>query len=162
MRKEKILVTKEGLRLLKEKLEKLEREYDEVTRGKTEAAETGGNQWHDNPAYDEVERRQIMFLKLIDKTKAAIAEAVIIPNHEKAKGVLDIVEIGSVVEILLNNTKQLTVRIGGSAESDPASGVISYQSPLGKALMGTRKGEKREYRVVGEKTMNVQVMKIEK
>lgn len=161
MKKEKIFVTEEGLRTLKEKLEKLEQEYDEITRGKTEVAETGGNQWHDNPAYDEVERRQTMLLKLIDKTKTAIVESIMVPNREKAENVSDTVEIGSTVEILLNNTKQLTVRIGGVAESNPAEGIISYQSPLGKALMGAREGEEREY-LVGKISSKVRLTKIKR
>jgi len=161
MKKGKIFVTEEGLRALKEKLEKLEREYKEVTRGKTEAAETGGNQWHDNPAYDEIEQRQIILLNLIDKTKAAIVESSMVSNREKAKDVSDTVEIGSVVEILLNNIKKITVRIGGAAESNPTEGVISYQSPLGGALIGIREGEEREYHIRGI-TSKVQLIKIKR
>ena len=56
------------------------------------------------------------------------------------KGSLTVVLGGTVtVEV---NTKQKTFQILGGAESDPSSGIISKDSPLGLALLGRRLGEK--------------------
>lgn len=44
--------------------------------------------------------------------------------------------------LLLTETEQVEYTLVGSAETDPAQGKISTESPLGKALNGKRKGEK--------------------
>jgi len=57
------------------------------------------------------------------------------------------VGLGSVVTITEDNgdeTDAETYHIVGSAEADPAHGLISNASPLGKALMGRRVGEMAE------------------
>lgn len=51
------------------------------------------------------------------------------------------VGIGSKVT-LIQNGKQMAFEIVGSFESDPSLGKISHISPLGKALMGRKPGDK--------------------
>src|SRR5438309_10291103 len=58
---------------------------------------------------------------------------------EKAKH--ETVEIGSHVMVEAEGSKEQYV-IVGSAEAAPAEGRISNESPVGKALMGHRAGEK--------------------
>ena len=50
------------------------------------------------------------------------------------------VELGNSVKIEVNS-KQKIYQILGSAETDPISGVISHNSPIGLALLGRRVGE---------------------
>ncbi|HLD24972.1 MAG TPA: transcription elongation factor GreA [Patescibacteria group bacterium] len=50
------------------------------------------------------------------------------------------VDIGSTVT-LRTGDKEITYTIVGGYESDPSQHTISYQSPLGRALMGKRKGD---------------------
>ena len=52
----------------------------------------------------------------------------------------DTVIIGSSVKIS-NGKKEYTYTIVGPAESNPAEGFISYETPLGSALMGHKKGD---------------------
>jgi len=54
--------------------------------------------------------------------------------------VSDVVAIGSSVTIS-SDGKEKTFQILGSSETKPEKGIISYQSPLGKALINKRKGE---------------------
>jgi transcription elongation factor GreA len=50
------------------------------------------------------------------------------------------VELGAVVEIVMEGyTKQFT--LVGSEESDLANGKLSFFSPMGKALVGKKKGD---------------------
>lgn len=51
------------------------------------------------------------------------------------------VEIGSTVEIKKDGGSECTYMIVGSEEADMQSGKISFQSPIGGALLGKRKGE---------------------
>lgn len=73
--------------------------------------------------------------RIIDLEKM-IAEAKIIqPDDNK-----DSIQLGSVVTVEINgNTK--VYKILGSVETDPAQGIISYNSPLGQILLGKKIGE---------------------
>jgi len=51
------------------------------------------------------------------------------------------VELGSRVTVVEEDESPETYHIVGSAEADPANGLISNESPLGRALMGRRVGE---------------------
>ncbi len=156
--KKKILLTDKGVQALQEKLEKLEREYAEVSRGKMEAAEQGGNLWHDNPAFEEVEQRQIMLARMIAETQETLKNAEVVSAHTRVGGG-KYMEVGSVAEIKLGSGTARTVRLGGGAESDPAGGVVSYLSPLGQALLGAKEGDERTYTVNG-KALSLTVVRI--
>jgi transcription elongation factor GreA len=75
-------------------------------------------------------------------------------------GPRETVGIGSYVTIMENQESPETYYIVGSAEADPTQGLISNESPLGRALMGLRVGETAkvnapdgvlEFRIVGIK-----------
>ncbi len=51
-----------------------------------------------------------------------------------------VAQLGSTVTVEVAG-KSRTYVILGSAETDPARGVISYRSPIGAALMGKKVGE---------------------
>lgn len=56
------------------------------------------------------------------------------------------IQIGHTITVLVKE-KQVCFQILGSAEANPKDGVISYQSPLGKALLGNKIGDKVEIEV---------------
>jgi len=67
----------------------------------------------------------------------------IIKNHvlietKKSTGVVD---MGSTVHFQEDGEDEETYRIVGPAEADPKAGRVSYESALGKALMGHKAGE---------------------
>jgi transcription elongation factor GreA len=75
-------------------------------------------------------------------------------------GPREVVGIGSHVTIMESDGPQETYYIVGSAEADPAQGLISNESPLGRALMGLKVGETAkvnapdgvlEFKIVGVK-----------
>lgn len=55
--------------------------------------------------------------------------------------VSDMVSIGSVVTVKINGKKN-EYTIVGAQEAEPISGLISNESPLGKAFLGCKKGDK--------------------
>jgi transcription elongation factor GreA len=57
------------------------------------------------------------------------------------EGVKETVRLGSRVTIVEKDGAPETYHIVGSAETDPSVGKISYESPLGKALMGHKVGD---------------------
>ena len=60
----------------------------------------------------------------------------------------DRVSIGSTVRIK-NDGRETVYMIVGSEEADPAAGKISNESPLGKAFLGKKAGEKVEVKTPG-------------
>lgn len=71
------------------------------------------------------------------------------------------VRLGSVVTIReVGEHEDETYRIVGAAEANPREGKISHESPIGRALMGCRKGNRVTVRTPGGE-MVVRVRKIE-
>lgn len=144
MPKNKLLLTEEGLQKLKDRFRNLIKEYMEVSATKGEAAELGGDVWHDNPAFEEVEHRQTMIQKQIADLSEQLRNAEIVGGKDRSNKA---VSIGSVVEIVFDNGNAMKIKIGGHAETDPSKGIVSYQSPLGLALVGAKVGDNCEYKV---------------
>ena len=62
----------------------------------------------------------------------------------------DVVELGNTVT--LSNTSKKVFTIVGSVEANPSEGKISDESPIGKALLGKKLGEKVEIVTPAETT----------
>lgn len=93
----------------------------------------------ENSEYDEAMSDQA-------KLEARISE---IEHIIKTAKVLDVeslgtenVHIGSTVKIVDKKKKEFTYTIVGFAQADPAVGKISDESPVGKALIGHKVGDK--------------------
>ncbi|CAH0351045.1 transcription elongation factor GreA [soil metagenome] len=64
----------------------------------------------------------------------------------------DKIVFGATVTLMDEDDKPVTYQIVGQAEADAKSGMISYNSPLGRALIGRQKGDEVEVTVpAGEK-----------
>jgi transcription elongation factor GreA len=72
----------------------------------------------------------------VNEIEDLLRRAQIIEN----RGASDEVRVGSSLELEVNG-KVKNYQILGSAESDPARGIISHVSPLGKALLGHHEKE---------------------
>lgn len=67
-------------------------------------------------------------------TKAIIIDPATLPH--------DRVSFGSTVELVdVENGEEITYTIVGSTESDPSNGLISFNSPLAKQLLGKMEGD---------------------
>jgi len=54
----------------------------------------------------------------------------------------DLINVGSVVEVQKEDGVKMKCKIVGSEEADLVSGKVSHLCPLGKSLIGKRKGDK--------------------
>lgn len=92
----------------------------------------------ENSAYDAAKEQQAFVEGKIMQLEQMLKNAEII-----SKPVMTgIVILGSHVKVVEKGTKdEEEYQIVGSAEADPSNGRISNESPLGKALMGRKKGE---------------------
>ncbi|MCS7221672.1 MAG: transcription elongation factor GreA [Anaerolineae bacterium] len=133
-----VYLTPEGLRKLKEELDYLRNvRRPEVARRIHEAKADGDVS--ENAGYDEAKNEQAFIEGRIMTLEALLQKAIVIQEAETKEEV----RLGSLVSIReLGSNEVETYQIVGSAEVDPRNGKISNVSPLGKALMGRRIGER--------------------
>ena len=117
--------------------------------------DAGGNGWHDNFAFEQAVREEHMISKQIRNTLELLRSATIVEPPVDP----DRVVLGCVAEIQIDGANPKRVTIGGHMESDPDRSIVSYNSPLGKALMGAEPGDARSY-TVANRTMNVTVLTV--
>lgn len=131
-----ILLTKEGIEKLKGELEHLITvDRKEIIKKIKETREYGD--LSENAEYDAAREQQSMIEGRIEELEALLKKAKVIDenpsNHEKAI-------IGAKIEVEVDGDKE-TYQLVSSAESDPAHGHVSVESPLGKALIGAKAGD---------------------
>ena len=137
MSHERLYVTAEGLEKMKQDLAALcERRL--VVAATIEQARSLGD-LSENAEYHAAKEEQAMVHAKIRNLEDQIARAVVLDNEERdTSGAY----LGATVRVLnLKTNSELTFMLVGPAEADIASGKISAQSPVGKALMGKSVGE---------------------
>ncbi|MBI4337934.1 MAG: transcription elongation factor GreA [Chloroflexi bacterium] len=148
-------LTPEGEQKLREELEHLRTVRSrEVADRLRRAAEVGGTV--DNAEYDEASREQAMVAGRIREVETILKHAVLISG---APG-REVVNVGSRVTLKDEQGRSVQYTIVGSPEADPAHGRISNESPVGKALLGRRKGESVQARAPGG-IVTYKIVKIE-
>ncbi|MCS7088355.1 MAG: transcription elongation factor GreA [Thermoflexales bacterium] len=125
-------LTPEGLKKLEEELEYLktvrraqvaERLHNAMAEGEIE----------ENPEYEDAKNEQALVEGRILEIETILANAVLIENT----GPADEVRMGSKVTLKdLDTGEKEEYVIVGSAEANPSQGRISYESPIGRALLG--------------------------
>lgn len=134
-----VILTEEGYRKLKEEIEYLSTiKRREVAERIKEAREFGDIS--ENSEYDDAKNEQAQVESRIQVLEQKLRNARVVDTEHIAT---DTVSIGAYVT--LKNTKskeQVEYAIVGSAEADPRNRRLSNESPVGKALLGRKKGEK--------------------
>lgn len=93
----------------------------------------------ENSEYDEAMNEQAKLEAKIARLENNIRNANILDGDNLSAGV---VHPGSKVKVEnLDTGKKSEYTILGPSESNPSQGIISDQSPIGKALIGNRKGD---------------------
>ena len=92
----------------------------------------------ENSEYDEAKNEQGKLYSRIGELENIIAHALIIEEEDMPTGQ---VTIGSTVTVTTAGGQSRTFKIVGSQEADAMHGIISEDSPFGKALMGAKEGE---------------------
>jgi transcription elongation factor GreA len=137
---EETLVTKEGLKKLKEELENLKTvRRREVAQRLKEAISYGD--LSENSEYEEAKNEQAFVEGRIIELERKIKNAKIISEHDAKKTGKE-VNVGSHVTVReAGDEDSATYTIVGATEADPFDHKISNESPLGKAMLGQTKGD---------------------
>jgi len=138
------LVTKEGLKKLKEELEDRKTKVRQsIAKDIKEAKEQGD--LSENAEYSEAKRQQAENEAKVVKLEVMIKNSQVVEKNVNSNGS---VEIGSDVKVKFNGN-EITFHIVGASEADPANFKISNESPLGKAFLEKKKGEIAEAETPG-------------
>lgn len=133
-----IYLTKEGFTALEERLAYLKSVARVEVAHKIEVARSFGD-ISENAEYDAAREEEMQVEQEIAQIEVSLRNAQII---NKNKIDTSKVNVGSTVVVYdLTYQEELTFKIMGSFESDPTSGAISNESPIGKALLGAKKGD---------------------
>jgi transcription elongation factor GreA len=137
----------EDVHITPEGLEAVRKEHDEMVKvrrpaivAKIKAAREFGD-LSENFEYHAAKNEQGMMEARINELEVILKNHVLIEGHRGAPG---LVEMGSTVKFRENGEEEETYRIVGPAEADPKAGRVSYESALGKALIGHRVGDEVE------------------
>jgi transcription elongation factor GreA len=137
MEEKETILTPEGLRKLEEELEFLKSvKRKEVAERIKQAKEFGDIA--ENSEYEDAKNEQAFVEGRILTLEAMLRSVKVIDNHQVRS---DVVTIGSTIRVTDEAGEDLTYTIVGSAEADPSRDKISNESPVGRALLGKRKGE---------------------
>ncbi len=139
-------ISQEGLDKLKEELDELKKKRYEISKRIEEAKSLGD--LSENHEYHEAREAQSFNEGRLKELEEAIRDAEIITD-QKTKS--DIVDLGSKITVK-NGGQEKHFIVVGSQEADPASGKISNESPIGRAFLGKKAGEKVEVETPGGKT----------
>lgn len=92
----------------------------------------------ENSEYDEAKNEQGKLYSRIAELEVILQHVVIV---DESSAPSNVVAIGCTVTVEAKTGMQMAYRIVGSQESDPMHGIISEESPFGKALLGAKEGE---------------------
>lgn len=128
---------------------KLQKELDELRSGKRkEVAERlreamEGGDLIENAEYESAKNEQAFVEGRIQELKMLLANAHIIDDEDAENN--GYVQVGSTVYIREEGEKRSNKYIiVGAAEADPRNGMISNESPIGKAVLGHQAGDEIE------------------
>lgn len=135
-----ILITPEGQKKLEEELEfLLTVKRREVALQLHEAIDEGDD-IDDNVAYEVAKNEQAFLEGRISQLQQKLALARLIEPYNPNGSI----QIGSTITLKDSAEVESTYRIVGPTETNPRGGLISYESPLGQALIGKQAGEEIE------------------
>ncbi len=133
-----VILTPEGYEKLKQEIEYLSNDKRREVADRIRTARDFGD-IAENAEYDDAKNEQALLEHRIATLEERLLAARVI---EKGEITSDVVSIGSHVKLRDLDAKQtVEYHIVGSAEANPTEHKLSNESPVGKAIIGKKKGE---------------------
>ena len=133
-----VLLTPEGYEKLKQEIEFLRNDKRREIADRIRVAREFGD-IAENAEYDDAKNDQAMLEHKIAQLEDRLVNARVIDTGDVDTSV---VSLGSKVRLKdVDANETIEYHIVGSAEANPAEQKLSNESPVGKAIMGRKKGE---------------------
>ena len=137
MNDKEIVLTREGLEKLEHELDDLKTVHRKEVNDRIRQAKEYGD-LSENAEYEDAKQEQAFIEGRIIKIEQMIRNAKLIDETDYAA---DEVHLGCTVKVKeMGSGDVYEFSIVGSAEADPVNRRLSNESPLGRALMGHKKG----------------------
>ncbi len=135
---------KKSISLTAEGKKELEKELDELIKGRPAIAERiaiarSFGDLSENEEYSSARNEQKVAESRIMEIQEILKNAKVIRGGKKTK-----VDLGATVTLSMNG-KKVTYTVVGTTEANPLEGKISNESPIGKALLGHKADESFEF-----------------
>jgi transcription elongation factor GreA len=132
------LITQEGLDKLKQEVEYLTTDKRrEVAARIKEAREFGDIS--ENSEYDDAKNEQALLEQRISQLEERVRRATVIDQSDVDT---EVVSVGTLVHVKDQKSgESRKFQLVGSAEANPAEQKLSNESPIGRALLGHKRGE---------------------
>ncbi len=134
-------ISREGLEQLRHELDEMVSVRRPEVAGRIHDAKEHGD-LSENAEYEDAKNEQAFVEGRIQTLEALIKNATLIDEHPSN----EMVQIGSTVTVR-GPEGEVSFTIVGSTEARPTEGRISNESPVGRALLGRKKGDKITVRV---------------
>jgi transcription elongation factor GreA len=133
-----VILTPEGYEKLKQEIQHLSNDKRREVADRIRIAREFGD-ITENAEYDDAKNEQAMLEHRIATLEERMRAARVIEKGEVSS---DVVSIGSRVKLRdMDANETVEYHVVGSAEANPAEHKLSNESPVGKAIMGRKKGE---------------------
>jgi len=153
-----IVLTPEGYEKLKQEIEYLSTEKRREVADRIRVAREFGD-IAENAEYDDAKNEQAMLEARIAGLEEKLRAAQVVSSKDLGT---DIVRVGSVVHVKDEKSgKSVKYTIVGSAEAKPSDMKLSNESPVGKALLGHKRGEMVEVPVPRGPKRKLKITKID-
>ena len=134
-----IILTPEGFQRLKEEIEYLSSVKRDEVAERIRASRDFGD-INENSEYDDAKNEQAMLEARIYSLEERLRSAIVIDSESVAT---DVVGVGTKVTLQdMQGGDVVQYAIVGSAEADPSAHKLSNESPVGRAIIGHKPGDK--------------------
>jgi transcription elongation factor GreA len=151
-----VILTPEGLQKLKDELDELSGNRRRQVADRIKEAREFGD-ISENAEYDDAKNEQAMLEQRIMQLQERLRAAQVVDAKDIST---DAVGVGSVVNVKDEKGGSLKFTIVGSAEAKPPD-KLSNESPVGKALMGRKRGEEVSVTLPNGKKRKFKITKID-
>jgi transcription elongation factor GreA len=133
-----VILTADGYKKLQQEIDLLRNDKRREVAERIRVAREFGD-IAENAEYDDAKNEQAMLEHKIAQLEERMLSARVITKKEISK---DAVSVGAHVRLRdMQANKTFEYHIVGSAEADPTANKLSNESPVGKAIMGHKKGD---------------------
>lgn len=147
--------TQQGLELLRTKIADKEGRKKKIGGEVGEAA--GDNcDWHDNAPFDDARERLELVSADVRRLQQEVQGAVIVAIQEQT----ETVAIGTKITISIDEGSLQVYIIGAANESDTSLRLVSYESPVARAVLGHKKGDIVDA-LIRNKEVSIEILEIE-
>ncbi len=147
-------LTEQGVQNLKDEVERLKDVDRKQNLDALKEARAQGD-LSENADYDAARDQQARIEARIKEVEGILKNYEIIKEDTSNK-----VNIGKTVVIKVGSLPEATYTIVGSLEADPLKGRISNESPIGKGIIGSKKGQTLSIKTETAKEVKVKIIDV--